>query len=147
MRLVGVLLSLQKCRADRIPYGIHQQFGARVIRELQCDSMGCGPGYGRRFDIEWCGGVTLGISVGFRPEILFFAKRSVLGSFFGVFKPHGCPVFTCKIVEIKLKLNLFPSKNRVFDHLSIGKTKRNYLEPTSELHKWARCASRPLNIC
>jgi hypothetical protein len=46
-----------------------------------------------------------------------------------------------------LKLNLFPSKNRVFDHLSIGKTKRNYLEPTSELHKWARCASRPLNIC
>ena len=147
MGLVGVVLSLQKCRADRIPYDIHQQFGARVIRELQCNAVRRGPGYGRRFDIEWCGGVALGISVGFRPEILFFAKRSVLGSFFGVFKPPGCPVFTRKIVEIKLKLNLFPSKNRVFDHLSIGKTKRNYLEPTSELHKWTRCASRPLNIC
>ena len=48
---VGVVLSLQKCQADRIPYGIHQQFGARVIRELQCDAVRRGPGYGRRFDI------------------------------------------------------------------------------------------------
>ena len=39
MGQVGVVLSLQKCRADRIPYGIHQQFGARVIRELQCDAV------------------------------------------------------------------------------------------------------------
>ena len=147
MGQVGVVLSLQKCRADRIPYGIHQQFGAGVIRELQWDAMGRGAGQGRQVDIGWYGGVALRISVGIRPEILFFMKRSVLGSFFGVFKPHGCPVFTRKIVEIKLKLNLFPSKNRVFDHLSIGKTKRNYLEPTSELYKWARCASRPLNIC
>ncbi len=147
MGQVDVVLSLQKRRADRIPCGIHQQFGARVTRELQCDAMRRGSGYGRRLDIKWCGGVALRISVGFRSEILFFAKRSVLGSFFGVFKPHGCLVFTRKIVEIKLKLNLFPSKNRDFDHLLIGKTKRNYLEPTSELHKWARCASRPLNTC
>ena len=113
MGQVGVVLSLQKCRADRIPYGIHQQFGARVIQELQCDAVRCGPGYGRRFDIGWCGGVALRISVGFRPEILFFAKQSVLGSFFGVFKPHGCAVFTRKTVEIKLNLNyiklLFPA--------------------------------------
>ena len=114
MGQADVVLSLQKRLADRIPYGIHQQFGARVIRDLQCDAVRRGPGYGRRFDIGWCGGVALRISVGFRPEILFFCETICFGIVFRGFQAPWLSRFYTQNRRNQIEIEFVPLQKSGF---------------------------------